>query len=664
MQTRLYKLTAIAVVTSCSVLSSAYANDSDHEIMVITGTKTEKSILDTPIRTEVVTAEQLDKVHARDLVDGLKNVPGLTLVPIHGKSGQEVWIQGIDGDRVLVLIDGMPVTASTGSAVDLTQISVANIQQIEIAKGSLSALYGSEAMGGVVNVITAAPDDPFGLSLTVDGGGYGDNSVSNAYLNDQHYRLVTHKRGENWFVQLAADHRNKGGVDLDPSTYEFEGDQGTKSNVTMIAGYEFDNGGRLKFVPSWYQEDMARQYDDFIPGIGDIEKIKKEVATRKNLSVNYTGPLTDEVYLTTYYIHENFLDETEQYTVSSGTSVNQRVGDFTTDKAEVQIDFPVGDSHILTTGIVGYQSSLTQTKDGVSELDPNNPTRQNIEYYLQDDYFLTDEVEILPGIRAQYDSDFGSHVSPKLNLMYRPYALDEYQFRLRGGVGAGYRVPTLKERYYLFDHSNVGSGYKVIGNPDLTPESSISYQLGVDAQLSRHLWADLNLFHNDINDLITEDLNEEKTDEEGVQIYEYVNQESVVTKGFDTSLKVTHLGAWSGDVGYSYLEATDNQTGNQLVRRPTHQAKFSVNYSLVALKTELSLFGRFESESYADTANTLVSPQQSVFDFKVNTQLTREFKVFAGIDNITDTVQDTPTTGNDYRPSEGRFIYAGFNYTY
>lgn len=137
-----------------------------------------------------------------------------------------------------------------------------------------------------------------------------------------------------------------------------------------------------------------------------------------------------------------------------------------------------------------------------------------------------------------------------------------------------------------------------------------------------------------------------------------------LTQGFDASVRLSEVSGWSGNVGYSFLHAEDKDTGKILVRRPKHQLKFSVNYLIAAINTNLTLLGRAESESYADSANTLVSPSNSIFDFKINSQITDQIKLFAGVDNLTNTVRDTPSTGNDFRPTEGRYIYAGATYTY
>ncbi|WP_394239750.1 TonB-dependent receptor plug domain-containing protein [Vibrio astriarenae] len=645
---------AIALISQAS-----YANQSPDDIMVITGTRTERSLLDTPVRTEVITSEQIDKMHAKDLTEALSNIPGLTLRSIHGKTGTEVSMQGYDGERVLILIDGMPISPSTGSRVDLDQVGVVNIKQIEIVRGAVSALYGSEAMGGVINVITTTPDTPFGIKVTADGGSYGDRDASDRFSNDGHFSLITHGATDDFYVQFAADHRDLGGSKIDADSPTFSNERGTKTNLSLTAGYKFDNGGHLRVTPSYYSSDVDTSYSEFEPGVGDVLKGNEEQATRTNLNINYNGPINDNFYLTAYAISERYSDETQVRNLSNNATSKHRESQVDFNKAEAQVDFHIGDNHLITAGLVGYSGSLEQTKDGVSDLDPTNPTQDNVEFYLQDDFYLTDEIELLPGFRAQYDSDFGGHFAPKVNLMYRPTALDEYKVRVRAGAGTGYRVPDLKERYFVFDHSEVG--YMVLGNPDLEPETSTSFQVGVDAVFNQYLSGDINVYRNDTKNLITSDYVGE---EAGLAIYQYENMDKSFSQGVDLMMNVARTNGWSGYAGYSYLNAEDKTTGNKLVKLPDHQFKFNINYHWSLINTEFSLFGRYETESYADSDNLMESPSHSVFDFKVNSWITDQFKVFGGVDNLADTIQDSLSSGNDYRPSTGRFVYLGMTYEY
>ncbi len=177
-------MTALSVLTSVAVWgpASAWAEDASRvgylDELVVTGTRTEETLFETPVRTEVVTSEELRRTHARNVREALASVPGVQLREVHGKSGYEVWMQGIQADRVLVLVDGLPMTATTGSAVDVSQLSILDVERIEVVKGAVSAQYGSAGIGGVVNVITRRIEPGWRGSATIDGGSYGEQNPS------------------------------------------------------------------------------------------------------------------------------------------------------------------------------------------------------------------------------------------------------------------------------------------------------------------------------------------------------------------------------------------------------------------------------------------------------------------------------------------------------
>ena len=254
-------LLPLAIISN--FLQTAQADTLLDEVIVTTGTKTERKLLDVPVRTEVVTKQELERTHARDLAEGLKNVPGLMLKPIHGKSGQEVWLQGLNADRVLVLMDGRPVSASTGSSVDLSQIAMGDVDHIEIVKGAVSALYGSEAMGGVVNIITKQSKKPFSYSFVLDTGTYGDKNVGDT-LNDKHLKVDLSKNTKGWHLRLTTDIRHKQGTDLDKSTWRFEGDAGSKANFSAEVGRTLASGTKISIKPTFYTEDLKRNFSSFL----------------------------------------------------------------------------------------------------------------------------------------------------------------------------------------------------------------------------------------------------------------------------------------------------------------------------------------------------------------------------------------------------------------
>ncbi|PKG39248.1 TonB-dependent receptor plug domain-containing protein [Psychromonas sp. Urea-02u-13] len=659
------QLLLVATISACSF--PLFAASETPETLVVTGTKTERLLADSPVRIEVVTEQDIATSHARDLAEALKNVPGIVLKPIHGKSGQEVWMQGLDADRVLILVDSKPVSASTGSSVDVTQISVADVTHIEIVKGATSALYGSEAMGGVINVITKRAKLGTTYKVTLDSGSYGEQNVSDGPFNDNHANFFVSHNSGSWFGQLMTDVRYKQGTDLDDTTWDFEGAAGTKTNVAAKLGYQFSNGAEVMIAPSYYYEDINKNFRSFSPGVGEVKKEKREEVKRKNISISFDSPVFEDSELSAWYMFESFTDNTEQDTLSTDYIDQSRLGESTFNKGEVQLDHALGEYQILTVGIVALKSTLAQTKDESTPINvvpidelQGEKQRTSIELYAQDDIFIGDQLEILPGIRYQNDSDFGSYLAPKINLMYDPNWLDK-QVKFRIGAGSGYRAPTLKERHYIFDHSALG--YMVLGNEDLVPETSTSLQFGADYSPGGSFHADVNFYYNDIKNLISTELNQQQSDATNLSIYEYSNIGEARTKGVDITSAYDFTEFLSSNISYTYLDAINLELNKQLTQRPKHQAKINVSYKVLPLKSLFSLYGSYQSEQFVDDENLISSPAYSTFDFKVNTDVTNNFTLFMGVDNFLGVTRDVPLTGHDFRPENGRFIYLGVRFS-
>jgi len=660
-------LRSIHTFFGCSLLAAfTQSNAATHlDDVVVTGTRTERKLLDVPVRTEVVSKQELKKTHARDLAEALRHQPGLLLKETHGKSGSQVWLQGLDSDRVLVLLNGRPVSASTGSTVDLSQLAVGHIDHIEIVKGAVSALYGSSAMGGVVNIITRPSKEALAYTFVADAGSFGDKNLgSDSDLSARHGFFDLSANSKKWRGYIAADFRDTDGFDLDKSTYVFEGDEGLKYNINSELSWRWSEDGAISLNPSFYREDLSRGFSSFAPGVGEIKKLKLEEAERFNTTLSIKDKFANGAALNAYFIHEIFDDVTAQDTLASAELDQRRQANFVLDKAEIQWDHPIGDEQLWTLGLVGFQADLSQHQNRLEGSDilhideiTEGANRTNIEFFVQDDIFLNDRWEILPGFRFQDDSDFGRHTAPKINAMFTPNWWPKLNTSLRFGIGKGYRVPNLKERFFIFDHS--GLGYMVLGTPNLGPEESDSYQVGFEVSNQRGARAELSVFYNDIEDLIDTDLDPVESQRLGLSIFRYGNFARARTRGGDIVVSYPLSDTFSSDIGYSYLHAEDRITGKDLVRRPEHQIKLGLDWKIPQWKNEFSLRATYQSDEFIDSENTLVSPGWTRVDFKFNQSLSNGLTFFVGIDNMTDEHRDPSRAGRDFRPKKGRFIYLG-----
>ena len=626
--------------------------------LVVTGTRDARKVSDTPVRTEVVSRQEIRDTHARTVKEALENVPGVLLRQIHGKAGYEIWMQGLNADRIRVLIDGLPVTATTGSAVDLTQLNTLEVERIEVVKGAVSAQYGSSAMGGVVNIITRPTEPGVTGEVTASGGTYlaqnpsGDESdiarrnlEANLGLGGEHFR---------W--RVSASRQETDGIDPEPQSWARPGDATERSHLSNRIDWFPSLAHRLSAQLNYFHEESVSRY--LLERPGNIQNAgKDETVERWRATLAGDHEPLDSPEWHWSLLHENLDDHTEKYTASS--RFDDRDATHTLSQASGWTQFQPAADHLLQLGTDFNHSSLEQTKDGESELSATGTFSQNSkEIWLQDTWFPSERWEWVGGIRFQHDSDFGEHVAPKVNARYELYSAPHLNLYLRAGWGTGYRVPNLKERHYRFDHSQLG--YVVEGNPGLEPEESDSYQFGWGVTFRSVAWFEVNAFLNNIDQLIQSELDETATNDraDGVQVFRYANVDRARTQGAELTAGWQFRPGWKISAGYTYLDAEDLGTGEALTRRPRHQGQLSLDGLAPLPGMSWALRLRSQSDELVDPETGAESPAFTTLDFKLNQEFGDTLRLFTGVNNLTD-VQRNFDDANDFSPIAGRYIYAG-----
>ena len=628
---------------------------------VVTGTRTQKLLLDSPVKIEVITRDEILHKNARDLSEAIQDVPGIVLRKIHGKSGYGAWMQGVDAKRVLILIDSEPAAQSTNRITDLTQIGVMNIEQIEIVKGATSALYGSGAIGGVINVITRPNTSPLSYSLKADVGSHLKQNIDGnraSVSTRSSAGQITFNQGE-WDGEANFDLRDTDGFTVGRNVWDREGFEGSKVNGELELGYNRSSTERFFLSTNIYEETVDSRY--FSTGPTPLPYLKTEEAVRYGYKGGWSTLHQDYGEISLRFMGESFEDTTTQDVANTAELEQYREAKHRHQQINGQWNTDLSEDVVQTIGFViepesidQYQWKLNDDGDRIysQEIEPGAKALRKT-LFIQEDMFIGERLELLPGIRFQHDSDFGRYISPKINGRFQLDAVEGHTSFLRFGYGRGYRVPTLKERYYEFDHSQ--HGYKVLGNPDTTPEFSNSMQLGWVFQKPGEYYVDINYFRNNLKDLI-EPL--PSRFEGGIQIFEYGNIAKAVAEGFELASRFNLGEQFNMAPGYTYLEAKDTLTGNRLPKRPRHQAKASLSFQPANSGLRLTLSGTWETSSYFDTENTQDSPEHSVFDFKASYRLYDSIGLYAGIDNFTNTQRDYDDS-HDLRPEAGRYVYVG-----
>lgn len=648
------RLTRIALVTG-SLLSTwpaAHALAADGQelpAVVVTGTRSEKPIDETPIRTEVVDRQEIERTHARTLKDALENVPGLQLREIHGKSGYEVTLQGMTSDQVLVLIDGLPITASTGSTVDVSQYLLTEVDRVEVVKGASSAQYGSSAMGGVINVITRPIRKGFSGAVTADGGSYGGQNADGS-PGLLHGNVRVEGGTEQFRGRLSADALDNKGFAVDPDGWTRHGDAVRRQQYAGRLEWLPTQAGSFWFDASAYRETDEQRYQYYAPP-NYVPQRKTEDIDRNRYTYGGQWRFDNGVRARLAGVAETYDTTTREYSNSYKTAT--RNSSQRTDHVSTQFDLPAWYSQLWQFGADFHRERLDQTVNGASEL-AGNAERRAGELYFQNDILFSETWEMVVGLRGQQDSDFGSHFAPKVGVRGNLLATEDWKGVLRANYGQGYRVPNLKERHYLFDHSSLG--YMVLGNPDLKPESSHSFQLGGQLSWRDRVTVDANLFYNRVSDLIQTDM-ANFTLVNGIATYTYRNVARARTQGAETSLRWRATGALGLTAAYTYTDADDLDTGAQLTRRPRHMGRLGADWRVLP-STEITARARFQSSEVADSTTGARSPGWGTLDLVVNQRIGRNATVFAGVNNLFGRQRDF-SNASDFGPVAGRFVYLG-----
>ena len=443
--------------------------------IVITGTKTERQLKNTPIITEIITRSEIEATGAENIGEALEHRVGV--VVNRDAHGDGVQLQGLDSDYILILVDGEPQVGRIAGKLDLARMTVENVERIEIVKGASSALFGSAAMGGgVINVITRKISSPFTAQFTNNFGNHNTiDSRSTVGLN----------RGKfNGLMTVTANRRNP--IDLDKSDLTTTIDGYQNWTHSARTEYQLTPKSTLLFSGQYFaqnQDGVSEREGAVFDRLGDIDNFSGSVGTE--YQVGSRSKLMGKIYGTRYRDESTVIDRGASLTASSNVTIQDLI------KGEVQYDAALGSKNQLTVGAELIFENLESKRITGGEKDITTDS-----LFFQNEFRPMAKLSIVLGGRFDNHSEFGTHFSPKLSGMYHVTP----NLTMRTSFGEGFRAPDFKDLY--LDFSNVTSGYQVLGNPDLQPESSGNWNLGVEYLFKSSIRGRAHLYRNNLNNLI------------------------------------------------------------------------------------------------------------------------------------------------------------------
>lgn len=651
--------------------------------VIVTATRTIRQLASIPLPAQIISRREINSSNSIRLDDILSEQTGLVTVPDFG-GGEGIQMQGLDAQYTLILIDGVPLIGRTAGTLDINRITVGNIKQIEVVKGASSSLYGSEAIGGVVNIITEQPKEGFNGNSNYRVGTFNVNDL-NTTLNYKNKCFGISTFFNNYSSDGYDLNKNDDLNTVDPfKNYTF--------NTKIV--YDFSKVTSLYFSGKYFFQNQDYMATSSLKGEGTID----EWSTHLKLGHIYNKRWDSYFeFYTTGYKTDTYLN------TINGDSFNNSFYNQFLMRPEIRATFSPNDKNTCIGG-VGYNHETLKRTDFTIQPEFNSPY-----IYLQYDGNLTKKINIILGGRFDSHNKYKSQLSPKIAIRY---VLND-KLAIKGSVGYGFKAPDFRQLY--FDFTNTTVGYTVLGYnavstaiPDLesqgqianiivptsefdnalNPENSISTNIGIDYRWSSNLRVNLNVFRNNINDLIDTRVIANKTN--GQNVFSYYNVNKVYTQGieFNTHWKPTQELKISA--GYQLLFAKDKDAEKAfrkgsvfarltpsspsfqlnkkdyfgLYNRSRHMANLKLFYTVPKwhLNTNLratyrSKYGLLDSNgnNHLDVYDNFITGY-TIVDFAINKTLYKNYQLGFGIDNLFNF-----TDAQNISNIAGRIMYAKIN---
>mgnify|MGYP005751076893 FL=1 len=639
------------------------------EEVVVTGTGTEHYLKDAPVQTEVITRRALEQFQARSMEELLAGLsPSLTFHD--GSMGSHIQLNGLNNDYILILIDGKRMNGDVGGQNDLNLLNPANIERIEIVKGAASSLYGSDAIAGVINIITKKHHDKTEFTSTSRVGAYGDVRESASLgLTIGKVKSMT---GVNF-------HHTDGwrNTDLQWNQQQLKPGSTMKTvnrstNYTLTESLDWNVNDRLSLTASgsYYERWVVRPHGpwSYLPNdfyyrnygfaAGGKYRLSKRNYLTADLSYDRYG------YFYDYKLQEvtDYFKDGDRITYFPGQRIKQSVQRQVL--GQVKGVFYIGDRHLLNTGFEYLYNHL----ESPHHIDGDRASVYTLAAYAQEEWTAADDVVLTAGARGTVHKETGFNLSPKIAVLY-----NKGDFRLRASYALGYKSPTVKELYYNYTATLGGGSLTAYhGNKDLKAQTSQYASVGAE-YAGRKFQASVTAYANFLRNMIElVEINltaEEKLNEiEKSKMYLNLTQARIWGVDFTFNYQPVQTLTVSGGYSFSDPRAQYPDQGADYMKYIPIDATSQHNATLNAswhhtwsrYRLGLAVYGRYQSvrryveDNDADafqtwrinTAHTLLGMKKWTLTLNV------------GVDNLFNYVDRTPFGRNRATTTPGRTVYA------
>ena len=659
------KLVLISAITSLALVQNSFANSSLEEVMVTTATKTEKNIEGVSASIIVITEEEIQKTGASTLDKILEKVPSINAqygrFPHPSASSKaSISLRGMGANGTLILVDGKRLSGETESPYEMTRITASMIERIEIVKGSMSTLYGSDAIGGVINIITKKIDKNVStLDLKYGSNGDGDavnknvNFTNRGSVDKLRYKINTsiddttpYKVNKSYTQQAInpSSGADLNGNSLDNISGNYDvtyKDEATVKTIGTRLEYDFSDNFTAGLDLSYFTEDREGQYlgnaSATSGGLITNTPVNSEDKNRRiDISSDFKYLINDDLSMNTkvyrsYYKKRNYTDPL----TFDGATNTKFSANVTIDTLESDLTYILNDSNIITTGLE-YRK---ETRDS-GAINPDASSSEFItkvvnykSLFIQDEIEISDTLNAIIGTRYDNISNADNKITLQAGLV-KEIAEDT---SIRANYAQGYRTPDIAELYVVSMYYKGAKRYgsEVINtikteSYDLKPEQSQTFELSLSNKYE-NLSSVFTIFNNKVKDKI--DLVSYNDSSSSTKYYTSENIDQVDIKGAEVSFDYDLNKDIDLGLNATYLKTEDESTGKELTYTPDISASFSVNYKITNdLNTNLML--RYIGEQYSNSTNTEQTNDYTLVDLGAQYQINKNIEYYLGVDNI------------------------------
>lgn len=691
------------------------------EQVVVTATRTEHHLKDVPIRTEIISSEAIENKNASNIYEALEGTPGIRVESqCQFCNFTMVRMQGLGAEHTQVLINGQPIYSGLAGVYGLQQMSTVDVDKIEVVKGAGSALYGSGAIAGAINIVTKEPDFIPTTTLDLQLGSHKTNRFDlNSSMRNEKGNI-----GLNIFAQRysegAIDETGPGMTREEVRNKDGVSDR-VMSNLTNVGFGLYINDAFLKNdqliirgKSVFENREGGTMTDDYFrnPLTDGTENITTD---RYELSLNYNKPIKtkSEINFSMAYTNHNRNATNDSYLNDYMATHGDTVPDLREMRPYLANEHSLTSTltfntklkkHSLIFGVQAFYDILKESGMyvvvdeaspflGTSYRSTANKSAREFGVFVQDEWSITDKFMIVPGIRLDHHHSGEEYVSdqqvfeassfPKTNFnetavnprMVIKYAISD-KFTLRANAGTGFRAP-----YGFSEDLHLCSGSpRVWKSSDLNPERSMSYNLSAD-YYGKQFRVSANLFRTDLKDKIGFTDADPHIAALGYD-YQWKNIDDAFVQGVELSMMFNIIRGLNLGVDFTYNHGkyknvredwvgTEYEKVSQYISRfPTTTGNFKIEYTP---KTwTFTVIGNYQGTMYIDyysedeaLSKIKKTEPNMIFSARVSKKI-KQFKLYAGVNNIFNYVQDERHLDNTafmYAPVYGTTFYGGISVT-